>query len=117
MNDKELVYVALDQINNRSPISLLIHGSAKGADRLAAAWAFDRKVNQRPYPANWDKFGKQAGPIRNKSMLKYGQPDLVVGFQGGSGTRHMMAIARNANVPVVKIGEWDDRRWFEREAA
>lgn len=67
---------------------------------LARGWAAERTLPYMTFPANWDRFGKAAGPIRNKWMLEYGQPDLVVAFPGGKGTAHMVKIATEAGVAV-----------------
>lgn len=57
------------------------------------------------YPANWSKYKKKAGPIRNQQMLDEGKPDLVVAFSGGTGTADMVHRAKVANVKVIEIGE------------
>ena len=46
------------------------------------------------FKADWDKFGRAAGPIRNAQMLREGKPDLVVAFPGGRGTANMVAQAK-----------------------
>jgi hypothetical protein len=55
------------------------------------------------FPADWEKYGKAAGPIRNQQILVEGKPDLVVAFQGGRGTANMVSRAQQAGVPVVEI--------------
>lgn len=92
----------LEAIHSRRPISLLISGGAKGADDLAARWGLFAKLPVCVFPANWRHIGKAAGPIRNQQMLDHGKPDLVVAFPGGSGTAHMVRIAREAGVEVVE---------------
>lgn len=81
---------------------IIIHGCAKGADSLADKYAtqYDNPVEK--YPADWTKYGRKAGPIRNEQMLQEGKPDLVIAFPRGEsrGTRHMMRIAREAGVTV-----------------
>ena len=60
---------------------MLIHGNARGADRMADAWAWCRGVPREPYEVpqgEWDELGKKAGPLRNQRMLDEGKPDLVV---------------------------------------
>lgn len=84
------------------PISVLIEGGARGADRLAKEWAEDRQVPVETYPADWDRHGRSAGYIRNQQMLKEGKPDLVVAFPGGRGTANMVALAQKAGVRVVQ---------------
>jgi hypothetical protein len=59
-------------------------------------------VDELAFPADWERHGRKAGPIRNRTMLAVGKPDLVVAFPGRRGTEHMVAIARNANVPILE---------------
>jgi hypothetical protein len=95
-SNREAVYSFLDALN----VTLLIHGAAPGADTLADDWAASRNIPCEAYPANWDKYGKAAGSIRNQQMLDEGRPDVVVAFPGGRGPADMMARATLAGVPV-----------------
>src|SRR4051812_7345271 len=61
--------------------SLVIHGAASGVDSLADQWACASGIKRLPFPAEWNKHGKAAGPIRNQEMLDEGKPDLVIAFQ------------------------------------
>lgn len=83
----------------------IIHGAAKGADSLAQRWAKDNGYEDEAYPANWNKYGKRAGYIRNVQMLNEGRPDLVIAFPGGKGTQMMINLAEAAGVPVVKVND------------
>ena len=83
---------------------LLVQGGALGADALAKRWAQERGVAVAEYPANWDYFGKAAGPVRNNTMLRWAKPDVVVAFPGGRGTDHMVKRARAIGVNIVEIG-------------
>lgn len=94
------VYQVLDNIRP----SEVCQGGASGADSYAASWCRVYDVPCKEYRANW-AMGKVAGRIRNEHMLRDFQPDLVVAFPGGVGTAHMVAIARDAGVPVMMIGE------------
>ncbi len=86
-------------------VTTLIQGGAKGADALAAQWAYERGIPVSTFAANWDKDGKAAGPIRNQRMLEQGVPDLVVAFAGGTGTADMIKRARAAGVEVLEVIE------------
>lgn len=83
--------------------TLIIHGDARGADHLADEWARSRGISLAVFPANWKGHGKSAGPIRNRLMLDYMKPDLVVAFPGGRGTADMVKYARAMGVPVEEI--------------
>lgn len=78
---------------------------APGADSLARQWAEDNGVETIGFRASWNLYGKRAGYIRNVQMLNEGQPDLVVAFPGGAGTKMMINLAEAAGVPVVKIND------------
>jgi YspA, cpYpsA-related SLOG family len=98
--DQGHVWSVLDAIHIRTPISILMHGGATGADALAAAWAVVRNVPVEEFKADWKKYGKSAGPRRNHAMLEYGDPDLVVAFPGHDGTADMIDQTRRAQVAL-----------------
>lgn len=93
------LYAVLD---GHGPFTL-VHGDCPtGADFIASAWAQAQpKVTEEPHPADWEKHGKRAGPLRNAEMVKAGA-DLVLAFPlpGGKGTQHTIRIAREAGIPV-----------------
>lgn len=115
-DDFSLLKKVLDTLNRQHKITVVIHGDARGADKMADVWAFfknaieDEKIKVEPYPADWDKHGKAAGPIRNQQMLNEGKPDLVVAFPGGKGTADMVLKAIKAGVPVEQIipSAWEE---------
>jgi hypothetical protein len=84
---------------------VIIHGGATGADTLAQAYANDRVIPTLVFKADWDKYGRAAGPKRNAAMLKQGKPDLVIAFPGGKGTADMVRRAEAAGVPVRRVGD------------
>ena len=102
-SDREQLFRVLDDLHGNAPLSVLIHGAAAGADTLAGNWAESRGVPMLPFPADWHRHGRAAGPIRNMQMLDDGIPDLVVAFPGGRGTANMLKQARQAGVQVIEI--------------
>jgi len=82
---------------------VIIQGDARGADGLARSWCKKMAVKCENFPADWDKYGKRAGFIRNAQMLKEGKPDIVIAFPGGKGTAMMVKLAEAANVEVREI--------------
>jgi hypothetical protein len=101
---------ALDAIHRERNVTRLIHGGARGADALAAAWAASRGIPADAFPADWERHGKAAGFRRNEAMLRQGRPDQVVAFPGGKGTAHMVKLAQAAGVPVVEPARRDGGR-------
>jgi hypothetical protein len=100
--DKRWLESVLNKISAVKDIDLLIHGGARGADKLAGEWAFAIGVRVKECRADWSKFGKAAGPMRNSEMLKL-KPDLVVAFPGGKGTADMVRKAKAAGVGVIDL--------------
>lgn len=82
---------------------VVIHGGAAGADSMAARWAEMNGCAAEEYLADWSLHGRSAGYIRNSQMLKEGNPDLVIAFPGGNGTKNMVSISRKAGVPVKEF--------------
>jgi hypothetical protein len=98
--DRDRVFVALDRIVAFHPVALLIQGGARGADKLAGEWAARQGIPVEEFPAQWDLYGRAAGPIRNAQMLRESHPDVVVAFPGKGGTADMVKRATAAGVPV-----------------
>ncbi len=95
---------------------IIIHGDAPGADTLADQWCDVFGVRKHVFPANWDKEGRAAGPIRNQRMIDEGKPDLVIAFPGGRGTADMIRRANAAKLPVIVITAALDRAKPKAEA-
>lgn len=71
----------------------IIEGGSTGADTLARQWALRQEVPVTSFPADWRKHGAAAGPVRNEQMMNEAQPDIVIAFPGGPGTRDMVRRA------------------------
>ncbi len=100
-DDTTLVTTTLDAVHVSSPITTLIHGVARGADTLAGEWASRNDIKVVACPANWKRYGRGAGPIRNREMLEL-SPDLLVAFPGGRGTADMISAAEQKGIPIRK---------------
>ncbi len=87
----------------------IIHGAARGADSIAGGIAAARGLKVTAYPANWKRYGKLAGPIRNDQMLALG-PELVLAFWNGysTGTLHTINGARTLGIEVRVHGTTTD---------
>ena len=46
----------------------IVSGGARGADKLGEKYAKERGYSLKIFPANWDKYGKRAGYLRNNEM-------------------------------------------------
>lgn len=103
--DRERVFSTLDEIHAETPITMLIQGGAKGADDLAFRWGMHVKgghMELLTVHAEWEKYGRRAGPIRNAQMLEE-KPDLVIAFPGGRGTANMIRQTLDAGVRLIEV--------------
>jgi hypothetical protein len=109
--DFYLLNAELNAIHEATPIELLIHGDADGADAHAKAWA---KANEIPYlsiPAKWKKNFKAAGPIRNSVMLDfmgivpthYIAFSITASLEESRGTADMVKKADKAGIKQIKV--------------
>lgn len=73
--DREAVERAFDRFKP----SRLIEGECRGLDLMARAVAEARGIPVIAIPAEWDKYGRAAGPIRNDDMLDL-NPERVLAF-------------------------------------
>lgn len=102
--DVEFIRNWLDEFSKTNDISHVIHGACKGVDRIAHTWCHERGIHPVACEALWESMGNAAGPIRNMSMIML-EPDLVVAFPGGAGTKSMTDLARNAGIKVIEIAK------------
>jgi len=85
---------------------VIISGCAKGADSLGEKYASEIGLEILKYPADWDKYGKRAGYLRNKQMAEIGNAVIafmVPGENKNRGTKNMISLARASNLLVREI--------------
>ena len=112
-DDRPMLVRVLDMLHEQHNFSVVIHGAARGADRLADYWAVTNRLPVFKFHANWKMQGLAAGPIRNAKMLEKGRPDLVVAFPGNGGTKNMVRQALTAKVEVRKVrADGTVERWL-----
>ncbi len=82
---------------------IIVSGCADGADKLGERYATEHHLNIERYPAEWEKYGKYAGPKRNSQMAQVA--DAVIVFWDGKsrGTKNMIESAKRANKPYTVI--------------
>lgn len=99
--DVEFAFQVLDSLHAERPVTLVIHGAARGADKIGGAWAITRRIPVKEFPADWARYRRSAGPIRNKQMLLQGKPDAGIAFKGGAGTADMKMRLLKAGIEVI----------------
>lgn len=78
----------------------IVCGCARGADTLGRQFAEEFRLKVLEYPADWDRYGKKAGYLRNEEMAKVGNA-LIAFWDGKSrGTGHMIDLAKKYKLAV-----------------
>lgn len=108
--NKSFVYSEITRIieyillkNNKTSIEI-VEGGAKGVDAIAAQYSRDSsKVKKHTcFEADWDSYGRSAGPIRNQNMAEYS--DILLAFRykrkPSRGTENMIKTALDYGLEV-----------------
>jgi hypothetical protein len=103
-NDHRAIWYTLDKVRAKHPDMVLLHGgSPKGAERIAACWANNRKVPQIAFKPNWTRYAKAAPFKRNDQILDV-LPIGVIVFPGSGISANLADKARRLGIPVWTFG-------------
>ena len=80
----------------------IVEGGAYGVDSLAKLYALQNELPYTEIKADWDKYGRSAGPRRNQKMAEMSDYCIVF-FKGSRGSASMISEALKQNVPVYVI--------------
>jgi len=100
----DIVHAFVSAIWRKHPGATVLSGGARGVDRHAVQAAMRHHMAFEVYPAQWDRYGKRAGYLRNELIVA--DADQVVAFWDGKsrGTKHTIDIARRHGVPFHVYG-------------
>lgn len=85
-------------------ITEVVCGEARGADTLGKKWAVcEAQIPVKSFPADWESYGKKAGPIRNGEMADYADGLIVFIWDGSRGSANMLEQMQNRNKPCYVI--------------
>lgn len=96
----ELVKQAI--LNCPFKITEIVSGCAKGVDTLGEVVALELKIPVMKFPADWDKHGRAAGPIRNERMGDYADA-LIAVHNNSKGTQHMIRYMKRLKKRVYEV--------------
>lgn len=103
---KEFIDTCISDIAQNNTV-IFVSGTCRGADMLGEKYADEHGFEIERYPAQWDLYGRAAGPMRNRKMAE--ASDLVICFWDGQsrGTRTMIQYAEQLGktVKVKMINE------------
>lgn len=100
ISDYSVVWRAILASGLMGEITELVSGTAPGVDRLGESWAAKHQIPIRRFPADWTKYGKRAGYLRNELMAQHADALILVWDGASKGSRHMLDIARKRGIHV-----------------
>ena len=100
LNDYNKLCEFINKKYNIAEIDTIVSGGAKGADTLAEKFAADNNLKLIVKEAQWDLYGRAAGPKRNKLIVE--EADCVVAFPtpSSTGTYNSMKLAKQMGKPL-----------------
>jgi lactate dehydrogenase-like 2-hydroxyacid dehydrogenase len=78
----------------------IVSGKARGVDTIGEQWAKENNIPVVEFPANWKKYGKRAGYLRNEQMAEYADALVAVWDGSSKGTAHMIRIAEEKKLKI-----------------
>ena len=100
-NDHQAIWAALDRVHGKHPGMVLLHGgSPKGAERIAACWADNRRVPQVAFKPDFNRH-RNAAPFKRNDQLLDVLPIGVVVFPGSGISDNLADKARKLGIPLL----------------
>lgn len=102
-DDYELLKREVTSRFNVSEITQIVSGGARGADMLAERFGLEYGIDMEIFPAQWGKYCKRAGYIRNTQIAEYA--DCAIAFPIGvsKGTYDTVRKMEELSKPVIII--------------
>lgn len=91
----------------------VVSGTANGVDKAGENWGFVNRRSVKRFPANWDQYGKAAGPIRSGEMADYAAAVVVIVNRDialTKGSKNMTEQGAQKKLPVLlaRVYEGED---------
>lgn len=102
--DRKTIYNAVSKLDPEN--DFVIHGTQRGADSIGEEAAKRYRIPYAGIPPLWEKYGKAAGPMRNRRMLRMFDIDEIWAFHSdlegkSKGTKDMVELGKRNNIKVV----------------
>ncbi len=107
IQDYKLVVTAMQRCG--FTVTKVVCGMATGIDRLGEQWAIANGIPVKEMPADWNRHGRAAGPIRNRQMAEYADAAVVIWDGKSRGSRNMInEMIRRDKPYFVMLTESED---------
>ena len=108
--------VTEEYLDSEDAFTVIVAGGAAGADELAKDYALEHGLQYIEFPADWEKYGRAAGPKRNDEMVKFikEKNGRALYFWDGEskGTKQCIESARKNGIDVT-IWDTAEGRFME----
>jgi hypothetical protein len=84
-------------------ITEVVCGMAQGADLLGKYWAERRDIPVKEFPADWNRYKKGAGAIRNRQMGAYGDATIAFLYPDSRGTADMIKVSKQLDLLLYVV--------------
>jgi YspA, cpYpsA-related SLOG family len=102
-NDHLRIWEVLDKTRAKHPDMVLLHGgSPRGAERIAACWADNRKVPQVVFKPDWQREGR-AAPFKRNDRIVEALPIGVIVFPGSGISANLADKAKRLGIPTWRF--------------
>lgn len=91
-----------DKFHAEHTVTEVVSGCASGADTLGEQWAARNRIPVKKFHAEWQTYGRSAGPLRNKQMAEYADALILFDFGIGRGSASMRAEAKKRDLVIVE---------------
>ncbi|MDR1297686.1 MAG: DUF2493 domain-containing protein [Deltaproteobacteria bacterium] len=104
ITDMAEVEKAMEEWGRLAEVTEIVSGAAAGVDTLAVEYAEKHGLHCELFPADWVRYKRKAGPIRNEQMARYADFGVAVWDGKSRGTGHMIGLMEG-RVFVRIVGE------------
>lgn len=94
----KILFNAIEKCEFANQITEIVSGGARGADQLGEIFAKRKNIPIKIFEADWLKFGRSAGPIRNKQMAEYADAAIILWDGKSKGFANMIEEAKKNNL-------------------
>lgn len=85
-----LIEIVMDNILKMHPDTEFVSGTANGPDTVAINYCKKKNIKCHEFPADWNKHGKKAGPLRNEQMAEFSDALVAFHCNDSRGTKNMI---------------------------
>ncbi len=101
INDYDMFCRIMSQLALHEKATEVVCGMAPGVDLMGKRWAEFWRIPVKEFPADWNTYGKAAGPMRNKQMVDYADALVAIMHKDSKGTQN--CINQAINKPIHDI--------------